>query len=322
MEDLDVLDRRIMYELDLNARASAAEIAKGLRKSKETINFRIKRLIDNGYISYFYAVYNTSKLGWYHHKVYVKFKNITPDKEKELFEYLLAQPHLSYLASVEGYYDCVFLVMVRDSQEMINFLHPFISKFGEYIQQKDLVIFLTAHRLNNRFLYAGEKSVDYYYPIPLGQYKLDETDQKILDVLSNNARLPLTQIAGKLRIDPKTVKYRLKKLEKDEIILGYVSAPNFEKLGLQFIQINITFKDPAITASVIEYFKSTNACLFAIELLGKYDLLVEVHVKSNDELKGIIDGFRNRFVSQYNDYDLHTINKEYTMVWGPFSEIK
>ncbi|VVC04204.1 HTH-type transcriptional regulator LrpA [Candidatus Bilamarchaeum dharawalense] len=319
MKELDLLDRRIMYELDTNARTPASEIAKKLKKSKETINFRINRLIDGRYIRYFYTVYNTSKLGWYHHKVYVKFKNITPEKEKELFEYLLAQPFLSYLASVEGYYDCIFLVMARDSQDMVNFLHPFVSKFGDYIQQKDLVIFLTTHRLNNRFLYPGERA-DYCYQVPLGHYKLDETDQKILAILSDNARFPLTQIAKKLKLDPKTVKYRMKKLEKDNIILGYVSAPDFNKLGLQFVQINMTFKDPTITQSVIEYFNSTNGCLFAIELLGKYDLLVELHVKNNDELRSIVDGFRKKFVTQVNDYDVHTINKEYTMVWGPFSE--
>ena len=307
-----------MYELDLNARASAAEIAKKVRRSKETVNFRINRLIDEEYICYFYTVYNTSKLGWYHHKVYLKFKNITPEKEKELFEYLLAQPRLSYLASVEGYYDGIFLIMARDSQDMVESLHPFLAKFGDYIQQKDLVTFLATHRLNNRFLYAGEKSMDYCYQVPLEHYKLDEIDRQVLRLLSDNARLPLTQIANKLGIDPKTVKYRMKKLEKDRIIIGYVSAPNFSKLGLQFAQINMTFKDPTITKSVIEYFKSTNACLFAIELLGKYDLLVEVHVKDNAELQKIIDGFRTKFVDQINDYDIHTINKEYMMVWGPF----
>jgi hypothetical protein len=41
-------------------------------------------------------------------------------------------------------------------------------------------------------------------------------------------------------------------------------------------------------------------------------------VKDNAELQKIIDGFRTKFVNQINDYDIHTINKEYMMVWGPF----
>jgi DNA-binding Lrp family transcriptional regulator len=320
MGDIDLLDRKIMFELDINARVSASQLAKKLRKSKETVNFRINRLINEKYVNGFYTVFNTSKIGYFYYKVYLKFKNITPEKEEALFGYVLKQPHISYLASTEGYYDCIFLLFVKNSSDMANFLNGFMKNYGEYIQQKDIVTFLTAHRLNQRFLYAGEENRDLYYPIPLGNYELNSTDKKILEILSIDAKAPLTKIAKELSLDPKSVKYRMKKLEKDGIILGYVSSPNFDKLGLQFTQINMTFKDPTIIPSVIEYFKLTNTCLFAIELLGKYDLLVEIHVKNNEELRDIIDGFRNEFVKYYNDYDVHTINKEYTMVWGPFSD--
>ena len=53
---------------------------------------------------------------------------------------------------------------------------------------------------------------------------------------------------------------------------------------------------------------------FAIELLGKYDLTIEVHVKNNKELRQIIGGSRTKFVDTYNDYDVSVINKEYVVV--------
>jgi Lrp/AsnC family leucine-responsive transcriptional regulator len=145
-------------------------------------------------------------------------------------------------------------------------------------------------------------------------------DRRILELLSTDARISLSEIAKKTSSDPNVVKYRMRRLEKDGIILAYVTSPNFAKLGLQFIQINISLRDPTVKDAIIGYFNSTDKCLFAIELLGKYDLLAEIHVKNNDELREIIDGFRKKFVRQYNDYDVHTINREYTMVWGPFSE--
>src|SRR3989344_4529457 len=145
MDSFDRLDERILYEMDLNARLSASQLAKKLRKSKETINFRINRIIKNGFVKGFYTVFNTSKLGWYYTKLYVKFKNITPDKEKELFEYVSQQAHVAYLASTEGYYDCMILVMVKSAMDMIAFQDEFMKLYGQYIQQKDLVIFLTTH---------------------------------------------------------------------------------------------------------------------------------------------------------------------------------
>src|SRR3989344_5252975 len=93
MKELDLLDKKILYELDLNARISAIRLAKKLKKSKETVNFRLNKLIKNNIIKGFYTVFNTSKLGWYYIKFYIKFKNITPQKEKELFEYKHTTPH-------------------------------------------------------------------------------------------------------------------------------------------------------------------------------------------------------------------------------------
>jgi DNA-binding Lrp family transcriptional regulator len=318
MEKLDLLDKKIIYELDLNARISASKLAKKLRKSKETVNFRINRLIKDKYIKGFYTVFNTSKLGWYYTKFYIKFKNITPDKEKELFEYISKQKHVAYLASVEGYYDCMLLVMVKNSLGMIKFQDEFMKLYGEYVQEKDLVTFLTTHRFNSRFFYEGKEKKDKYYPLEIENYELDSLDRKILNIISSNARIPLIEIAKKLNVDHKVVKYRLNKLEKDNIILGYVASPNFNELGLTFFQINISLRDSSVRKEVIEFFNSTNKCLFAIELLGKYDALAELHVGNQEELRKILDDFRVRFIDKYNDYGISTINKEYVMVWSPF----
>ena len=67
---LDNLDKRIIYELDLNARATVSEIAKKVRKSKETVNFRLNRLLDHQVIKGFVTIINTQKMGWFYQKVY------------------------------------------------------------------------------------------------------------------------------------------------------------------------------------------------------------------------------------------------------------
>src|SRR3989344_3912360 len=264
MKDLDLLDKKILYKLDLNARISVTKLAKELKKGKETINFRLNKLIKKDTIRGFYTVFNTSKLGWYYTKFYIKFKNITPQKEKELFEYISTQPHVAYLASTEGPYDCMLLIMVKSTKDMIEFQDNFMKLYGDYIQEKDLVSFLTAHRFNQRFLFSGEERRDWFYPIELESYRLDEVEKGILDLISTKARISLIDIAKKLKIDHKVVKYRLKKLEKEGIILSYVTSLNFETLGLTFFQINISLKNSLARREIINFFNKTNKCLFAI----------------------------------------------------------
>lgn len=318
MVDLDQLDKKILYELDLDARIPASKLAKKLKKSKETVNFRINRLLKEGFLKGFYTVFNTSKLGFYYIKSYIKLKGITPAQEEEIISYLRKQEHVAYLANTEGNYDLVLLLMVRSAKEFTDFLYSFLKLYGEFIQEKDIMTFLTTHHLNQKFFTPGGEFKDLFYPVELGNYTLDETDRKIFRKLSNNARIPLTEIAKELRCDPKLVKYRLNKLEKDKIILGYVSSPNFDKLSLQFIQVNISLKDPTSIKEIIRYFDSTNKCLFAMEMIGKYDLAVEIHVESNEELKKIMDKFRELFNGKYTNYDILTITKEQLVVWAPF----
>lgn len=315
-----MLDRRIMHELDLDARISASQLARKVRKSKETVNFRLNRLLREGFLKGFYTVFNTSKLGWLYVKHYIKFKDTTPKKEAEIFEYLRTRPNMAYLASMEGRYDCVLLVMVRQMASMDAFLAAFMKKYGEFIAEKDMTVFLTTHRLNQKFLLPEGKSADWSYPYELGSFEPDETERRMLYALSSDARIPLMQLAKKCGISPTAAAYRLRKLEKEGIILAYVSSPNFDRLGLRFVQINFSLKDPAVRKQVISYFDSTGKCLFAIEMLGKYDVLVELHIQSEQELRQIIDGFREKFVGRYSDYDVSTITKEYVVVWGPFEE--
>ena len=57
---LDLLDRKILYELDRNSRRSASEIAKKVRVHRNVVNFRINRLIEKGIIREFVTIINNN----------------------------------------------------------------------------------------------------------------------------------------------------------------------------------------------------------------------------------------------------------------------
>ncbi len=318
VEELDLLDRKIMYELDLNSRASVLQIAKKVRKNRKTVGFRINRLIKEEYIKGFYTVFDTAKLGYFYYKAFIKFNRATPEKETEIINFIKNEKHCAYLGSCDGPFDIIFLVMVKQAREFKEFIINLSDKFGEYILEKNIHTVLTTHRLNAKFLYAGATNTHSFYQDEISNFKLDETDKNILDILSKDSRINLIDIGKKLDIDSKVIKYRMKNLEKDGVIKGYVSSYNFDKLGLQFIQLNFTLKSLAQCKPIIDFFDQTNKCLFALELLGKYDLTIELHIKNINELREIMDNFKKIFVDKYIDYDIYTIYKEHVVVWAPF----
>ncbi len=320
MDKLDLLDKKIMYELDLNARATASQIARRLRTSKETINFRIKRLLKQEDIKGFYTVFNTSKLGRFYYKTFLKLNRTTPEIEKKIIEFIRNHEHCAYLGSSEGPYNIIFLIMVENTRQFKEFIIDLKDKFGKYILEKEIHVVLSTHRLNQKFLYAGATSKHSFYQDKIENTVIDKVDSKILQILSTDARMSLVDIGKKLNLDAKVVNYRIKNLEKKGIIIAYTTSPNFDKLGLEFIQLNFSLKNLKIIPEIIDFFDKTNKCLFALELLGKYDLTIEIHIENDRILREIMEKFKNKFVDQYNDYDIFNIYKEHLMVWSPFGK--
>ncbi len=61
--------------------------------------------------------------------------------------------------------------------------------------------------------------------------KLEETDKKILNIIVENSRLSLRQIAKKADVSVATVMYHIKNLEKEGIIRKYTAKLDYEKIG-------------------------------------------------------------------------------------------
>jgi DNA-binding Lrp family transcriptional regulator len=65
--------------------------------------------------------------------------------------------------------------------------------------------------------------------------QLDETDRRILNILMENSRLSLRQIAKKANVSVATVMHHIKRLEDDKIIKKYSAKIDYEKLGFDVV---------------------------------------------------------------------------------------
>ena len=84
MQKIDVKDRKILYQLDLDSRQTITKIGKKVGSKKDVVSYRIKRLIDKGTIKNFYTVIDSSKFGYKSFRIYLIFQRTTPKIEKKL----------------------------------------------------------------------------------------------------------------------------------------------------------------------------------------------------------------------------------------------
>jgi DNA-binding Lrp family transcriptional regulator len=118
--------------------------------------------------------------------------------------------------------------------------------------------------------------------------KFDETDEKILKNLMVDARVSARQLALRLGMSTVTILSRIKKLEKEKIILGYTAIIDHEKLGYSLTAIiEIVAKNDKIVKIEDEISKFENVC-GVYDITGSTDTLIIAKFKERRELSTFV----------------------------------
>jgi Lrp/AsnC family transcriptional regulator, leucine-responsive regulatory protein len=114
-------------------------------------------------------------------------------------------------------------------------------------------------------------------------YRLDEIDRRILRALQQDARLTTAQLADSVGLSTTPCWNRLKRLETQGYIDGYVALLNQRKLGLPetvLIEITLDRHDEEILERFGELLAELPEVIEAYLTTGDYDYLVKVAVES------------------------------------------
>jgi DNA-binding Lrp family transcriptional regulator len=118
---------------------------------------------------------------------------------------------------------------------------------------------------------------------------IDGTDQRLLALLRENARAPVTALARKLGLSRTTVQSRIERLERSGVIAGYsvrVSPEHDE--GRLRAHIMVTLK-PKLSAPVEAALRRMPEVRAVHTVSGQFDLIVIVQAASAAALDGVID---------------------------------
>ncbi len=115
---------------------------------------------------------------------------------------------------------------------------------------------------------------------------LDNVDKQILGLLQQNAKLTIKELAEELNLTTSPIFERIKRLEKEGIIEGYVALLNPERVGKgQVVFCNVSM--PIYTKENIENFEnivlSMPQVLECYHLAGLVDYQLKVFVKDIKE---------------------------------------
>ena len=301
---LDLTDRRILSELDKNCRIPNSLLAKKVGKSREAVKYRIEQLIARGIIQKFQAAINPSKLGYLMFKVYLKLENL-PDEREKFFEELKSSGDVYWLGISDGAFDCVFAILSRSVEGFYVEINSLLSRYQPLIVSKVIGTMVDTTSYNKKFFLA---ETDGTARVLAGQYadnKIDEIDSKILSALSENARIPLAELARKSGAGIDAVRQRIKRMEETGIIAGYRIAVDFNRLGLEFFKAILYFKSlPAKEElALYEWMRVHPNSLYYIRSLAPWEAEFEFAVESYQHFNSTINELRKKFPNVIRNYE-------------------
>ncbi|MGG5318816.1 Lrp/AsnC family transcriptional regulator [Enterococcus sp. AZ072] len=116
---------------------------------------------------------------------------------------------------------------------------------------------------------------------------MDQTDWKILDLLAENARMPIKELSKRVALSNPSVKERILKLEEQGIIEGYTTKINYQKLGKK---IDVFILMETINCQAFrEFCWSHPDVIECHRIAGKYSYLVKFATDSMASLEDFID---------------------------------
>lgn len=313
---LGIKDRKILYQLDLNARQTNSEIAKKVALSKDVVNYRIKKLEKEGIITSYYTIIDTSKLGYLSFRVYIKLLDTPPAIEKEILNFLINNKNVFFVADMNGLFDIAIGVWVKDIYEFEDFYLNFKRKYKQYIGKELISIFTIVYHFHRPYLLEKQSETKVEYLGKSELVKHDKTDIRILKLISPNARIPIVDISKKLNIPERTVAFRIKQLERKKIIQGYRTLFNLNLLGYEYYKVDFILKDISRLKELISYAHHHPHIVYIDLTIAGTDFEFDLEVKNKKQFLNIINELRTKF-PEIREWSYFTVNKYVKLLYFP-----
>ena len=303
MEKIDVKDKKIMYQLDLDSRQSFRSIGRKVGLSKDIVASRVKKLQEKKILRRFYTRFDNSKLGLSALRLYFKYQYMTPEIKKEIIDHFVNCEYTTLVASIEGSYDLVVLLLVKNLNHIFSFWRKTLIEYGDYFSDRMFSLYEGETVYRKSFLLDEKDDRTMLSTIGVeGESEMDDFDFKILKLLSSDSRIPTIEIAKKLNSTVSRINNRIKKLMKSGIICGYKTLIDFNKLGYKWFKVDIFLREYSKIQQIIQYIEK-NPYLHTLDTtLGYADLELEFLLKDVDQLHQIIEDISTKFHKNIRNY--------------------
>lgn len=295
---IDLKDKKLLLAISDDARASIKSIAKQARVSREVADYRIKKLEEQGIIKGYQARIDLSLFIYGAYMLLLQLKKIDEKKEKEIINVLKKLNYVHWIGKTTGEYDFLITFSIKKISDLSDNINKIFDSFGENI--KDYLILTIVKEFKDTFAPLFSKDTKSLKSIvkefPIEKPKLDDNDKEIIRNLGKNAKITNREIAKKLNLTEEAIRYRIKNLEKKNIITGYRTIIDVNKLAqFYFLMLSFSKLNSDDERKLDTYFRLHNNITFANKTIGEYGVIAVMFANDIKEFNDMIQDIRNKF---------------------------
>ncbi len=315
---LDLKDHHLLFELDKNSRQSIHDLARKTKLNRDVVAYRIKRLEKAGIIQNYITIIDFTKFGFQISRIYLQLQKTTPEIEQRMVQMLVEEKSIFTVYNIDGDYQLAMGLLFKDLRKFHFFWQKFLEIFKPYISKQNISPFIDYLHFNRNYLV--EKSLRDEKPLSVASFKsyaYDSEDLILLNIIKENSRITLLDLAKKMHMTPAGVRYKLKNLEKNKVIVAYKLVLDTAKLGYVYYKIDLELEDLKIIPALHEFISRNPHVIYRDVALSGSDFEFDVELRNQEMLYALLEKIKSLFPGKIRRWYYYKTLKIYKYSYLP-----
>lgn len=326
--NISELDRKILFELDRDGRASFSKIARIVGSTPQVVKYHYERMVDKKIIEKFWAFIDYDKAGYsFFWGYWLKFSGLTKEKEEEMYADFRENTYIPIVMRSDGYADVMLGIISKDIFHHNEVLQSIFEKYGEYITMSDIVVGLGFIKFPRTYL-VGKPNTFGSFSASGGAkeaVKLSEIDRKMMSLLQMSGRMEFTEIARTLGVSVGLVHKHYSKLVRNNLITKITYTLNYQNLGLILYRVllRIVQFDSKRVGDLYTFCSSHPNVVNYVKVMGNWQLMLDIEIESREGLRDLLREMKNQFkdiIYQVETNEIYKMDK-FTQMAIEFPEL-
>jgi Lrp/AsnC family leucine-responsive transcriptional regulator len=277
-------EQKVLGTVQLRADATVPELCKLTKLRPHQVRYCLNKLIAIGLLRR-RVIIDPYQLGYAIYGFWFSLASAAHRSRQAIEKYLSDHSEVSYLGEFGGAYEYKIDILAKTPRDAGRVLSSISERFGEVFGARALIVTVSLSDYPHKYL-APEQTKGRVVTIgSVNDKAVDDVDHKILKALSTIDDKSLPAIARKVGIPSTSMDYRIKGLEKENIIVGHqywTEIETMNTLGMfSFVhRISLRKSDSKALLRMAEFANEDPAVYSMTVGIGEWDIEICTSVSS------------------------------------------